>query len=122
MDIFSFNALKSNYMKADDLCRNPLKFVIESVSEELVGDEMKPVLHMRGMKQVLVLTQTNARMLSDIFGTSECNEWGDREAELYPTTTQFGSKTVPAIRVRAAVATPISDTLADYDDELPADL
>ena len=117
MDIFEYEAFKSNYIKTQDLNDKPLVITIESVSEEKVGDDVKPVIRMQGMTQGWVLNLTNTRTLVEMFGTSEDSEWIGRKVELYPTTTTFSGKTVPTIRCRAAIATP-----ADFDDELPADL
>ncbi|MCA9190595.1 MAG: hypothetical protein KDB03_02490 [Planctomycetales bacterium] len=90
-----------SYLKAADLPQ-PRVFAVQSVvmGKMPEGDE-KPVLNFAGSDQALVLNKTNATILAELWG-DETTAWHGQLVELYATTTSFGGRMVPCIRVRAA--------------------
>jgi len=97
MDISSL--FPGKFIKAADLAGNPKVITIASITNETVGDDLKPVLRWGGSEQGLVLNKTNAMMIAGDLG-QETSDWIGKQIEIYPTQTQFGTKIVPAIRVR----------------------
>jgi hypothetical protein len=93
---------QSKYLHAQDLTQ-PKKLRIKSVTEELLGQganqEKKPVVWLDNHKKGLVLNKTNLRELWKAFG-DEMSGWAGKIIEVYPTQTDFGGKTVGALRVR----------------------
>ena len=97
------DALPSKYFRAADL-KEPITLTIEYVGMNKIAngdgrEQEKPVAYFKGHKSGLVLNGTNWDALTDLFG-DDSQDWIGHAIELYPTKTQFGSKTVPAIRVR----------------------
>lgn len=76
---------------------------MDHVSSETVGSgkdaEEKAVCYFRGKEKGLVLNQTNWSMLEGITGHEDSDNWPGTKCVLYRTTTQFGGKTVPALRL-----------------------
>ena len=89
-----------SYLKAADIPQ-PKLLTIEAVilAKMPEGDE-KPVVNFVGSDQSLVLNKTNATILADMYG-DETAAWHGRQVELYATTTSFGGRMVPCVRVRA---------------------
>lgn len=94
-------SFKGKYMKADDF-DSPEVLTMTKVYNERIGQEKeeKPVLYFQGYEQGLVMNATNAATIAKLYGW-ETKEWGGKEVEIYPTTTDFGGKTVPCLRLRA---------------------
>lgn len=93
-------AFPSKYIKAADLQGRPVKAVIDSVEITNIGDdEDKLVIYFRGKKKGLVCNVTNARMIEEIMGSDETDEWAGREILLYPTKVDYAGRRVDAIRV-----------------------
>lgn len=88
-----------NYLKAADIPQ-PKVLTIETVfmAKMPEGDE-KPVINFAGEQQSLVLNKTNGVILAELYG-DETAAWHGRPVELYATTTNFGGKMVPCLRVR----------------------
>ena len=94
-------AFPSDYLKAGDLNGQDAEVVIAGIQMKDVGDDHKPVLSFQGKDQGLVLNKTNANNITSIYGDNTDN-WMGKPIVLFPTTTDFGGKTVPCIRVRPA--------------------
>ncbi len=120
----------SRYVKAADLKPGGATVVIDHVEMEPVGQgkdqQTKPVIYFKNASKTLVLNSVNDETLGTLFGDDDKN-WRGERVVLYPTTTTFGGKTVPCIRVRAAddggenenPAPPEDDVPPDFDDEIP---
>lgn len=84
---------------------------------QVVGKNKKkraPVLSFVGKKKKLVLNATNGATIAEMYGF-DTRAWVGKKIVLYPTTTKFGKKVVPCIRVRpqppAANARDTADAL-----------
>jgi hypothetical protein len=103
----------SKYLKAADIEGHEVTVQIAAVkleSMEQSGDT-KPVLYFVGKSKGVVLNKTNSETLSAAFG-DESDGWIGRSVVLFGTTTQFGGKMTPCIRLRIprppAIAAPVA--------------
>ncbi len=96
-----------NTLKAEDL---PPTFrgvvVIESATVHEFEDrdnkgsvERKILLRFKGKTKGLALNVTNANMVAEIAGSRDFDFWPGHAVLMYRTTTPFGGKMVPAIRL-----------------------
>ena len=107
----------SKYLRAADIpAGREVPFSIESVEMVAIEgeDELKPCLYFRNQKKGLVLNKTNGLTLAAAYG-DDSEAWPGRVVALYATTTQFGGKLVPCVRLRipAAPATPAAPIVSD---------
>lgn len=90
---------------AFDLDGRDVTVTIEKVlGGELTGEQgkktKKPVAHIKGKTKKLALNVTNCTTIEQLTGTSDYEKWTNIRVTLFPTTTQFGTKTVDCIRIR----------------------
>lgn len=101
----SYKTAFGSYLKTEDLQGHAAKAVIESVEiEDVKGDdgvERKLIARFVGKEKALILNRTNCEMLDQIIGSDDYQAWVGHTVVLYPTTTKFGNKTVPCLRIRA---------------------
>jgi hypothetical protein len=108
----SYKTAFGNYLKNEDLQGRAVTVTVEEVTiEELKtddGKEKKLVAHFVGKDKALILNRTNCELMEGICGTDDYGAWIGHRIVLYPTTTKFGAKTVPCLRIRApqSVAPP----------------
>jgi hypothetical protein len=94
----------SKYLKAGDLGGKPAIVRISAVTYETLKspegkEQNKAVLAFAGTTKLLPLNMTNWDAVANIAG-DDTDEWPNKKIELYPTTTQMGSKTVECVRIR----------------------
>ena len=95
-------------MNAEDLEGEDRAVRIDNVTrEEFEAKDGKPgqvklALHFRGLDIALLLNNTNATTMVDLFG-DETDEWVGKRILLRPTETTFGKKMVPCIRIKGEV-------------------
>ena len=81
-------AFPSNWLKAADLAGREVSVIMEVVRMETVGQgadaEELPVLSFEGQSKSLILNKTNARSISQLYGT-ETTGWPGRSITLFPT-------------------------------------
>lgn len=66
--------------------------------------QKKPIVYFEGSDKGLAMNITNVRTVGGMYGF-KAEDWPGKKITLYPTTTQFGPKTVECIRVRPTVPT-----------------
>ena len=102
----SYKTAFGSYLKTEDLQNREIVVVIEAVGlEQIKGDhgmEQKLVAHFIGKDKGLILNMTNCELLEQITGTDDYDDWPGTRVVLYPTTTKFGGKTVPCLRIKQA--------------------
>ena len=102
----SYKTAFGSFLKTEDLQGRQVQAVIESVElEEIKGDhgmERKLVAHFAGKEKGLILNLTNCELIEQIAGTDDVEKWSGTRVVLYPTTTKFGGKTVPCLRIKTA--------------------
>jgi hypothetical protein len=93
---------QSKYLNAGDLTQEKA-LRIKEVTVEMVrsgpAQEQKPVVWFTNHKKGLVLNKTNNRTLRGSFG-DDMEKWAGKVVNVYPTQTDYGGKTVGALRVR----------------------
>lgn len=106
----SYKTAFGSYLKTEDLQGRPAKVVVESVGLEEVkgedGKETKLIARFHGKDKGLILNRTNCELLEQITGLDDYEGWVGQTVVLYPTTTRFGAKTVPCLRIKQYVAQP----------------
>jgi len=126
----SFKTVFGSFLKTEDLQGKAVRVTIESVDVEEVknedGIEKKLVAHFAGKDKALILNRTNCELLEGIIGSDDYEGWAGHAVVLYPTTTKFGAKTVPCLRIRAAQQAappppppPVVEPAPITDDEIP---
>ena len=125
----SYKTAFGSYLKTEDLQGRNVRAVIEDVQiEEVKGDdglEKKLVMRFIGKEKALILNRTNCEALEQILGTDDYASWSGHSVVLYPTTTKFGAKVVPCLRIRApqnghVVAPPPPPRVDESElDEIP---
>jgi hypothetical protein len=90
---------QSRFFRAEDL-KTETRLKIKNVTEEKMADgEVKLTVWFTNDKRGLVLNRTNNRTIRGAFGDA-VDGWPGKVIVLFPTTTEIGGKTVPAMRVR----------------------
>jgi len=115
-------AFPSSWLKAADLGGQEVTVSMAAVQIETIGqgsdaDEL-PVLSFVGQQKGLILNKTNARSISQLYGT-ETTGWSGRSVTLYPTTTTYGAETRDCIRIKAP-ADPVAPAPAPAPAPPPA--
>ncbi len=94
----------SRFVQASDLKPEGAVVVIDRVDMTEIGQgrdkKEKPVVTFKNASKGLVLNRVNNETIVDLFGDDD-RDWEGERIVLYPTTTQFGGKTVDCVRVRA---------------------
>ena len=95
-------AFPSRFFKATDIPRDGLVLQIAKIEHEKVGPDQEPkwVAYFKGQEKQLVLNSTNWDLMAAALHEDDSDNWIGKTIDLYPTTTQFGSKMVDCIRVR----------------------
>ena len=110
----------SRFVKAEDVEGRPVVAIVTQVVQQLVGDDAKPVVFFEGSKP-LVLNKTNGNVIAVLADSEETNDWPGTVVELYATTTEFGGKVVPCVRIRAPQATRATHPLPPEHEIDPED-
>jgi len=122
-----YEVFPSKYLKAADLGGKPAIVKISAVSYETLKspegkEQNKTVLAFAGTKKLLPLNMTNWDAVANVAG-DDTDQWPNKKIELYPTTTQMGSKIVECVRIRkpSAPKEPKLPVVADddLDDAIP---
>lgn len=104
----SYKTAFGSFLKTEDLQGRAVRAVIEAVQvEDVKGDdgiEKKLVAHFVGKDKALILNRTNCESIEGIVGSDDYAAWAGHAVVLFPTTTKFGPKTVPCLRIRAVQA------------------
>jgi hypothetical protein len=73
---------------------------------QITGDggkkSKKPICHFKGKEKPLALNVTNCKTIAAMYGNNT-DAWIGKRITIYPTTTDFGGKTIDCIRVRPGV-------------------
>ena len=126
MALFASDFDKSKYLRADDV-KADKKFRIKKVTEQQFdregSKESKLVVWFSNDERGLVLNKTSNRTLRGAFG-DDAELWAGKVIAIFPTTTDFRGKMVPALRVRIPppkeVAAAASNGAAQADPDEPA--
>ena len=95
------NSFPSTYLRHSDLDGRDFVLTMDQIRMEKVGDDDKPVLYFQNANKGLVLNKTNANMVVSLYG-DETTNWKGQRIVAFPTTTEYQSRTVDCIRLKAA--------------------
>ena len=113
----------SRFLKASDLPDGrDVRVVIDDVQMEMMEqqNEEKPVCYFQGKDRGLVLNVTNATTISAVLG-DDTEAWRGQSIVLFSSTTSFGGRVVPCIRVRVPrPAAPVPQPAPAPQDDLEA--
>jgi len=90
---------QSKFMNAGDFVSEKALRIKAVTVESMPRGEQKPVLWFTNHQKGLILNKTNNRTLRGSFG-DDMEGWAGKVLVVYPTQTDFGGKTVGALRVR----------------------
>ena len=90
---------QSKFMNAGDFVSEKALRIKAVTVESMPRGEQKPVLWFTNHQKGLILNKTNNRTLRGSFG-DDMENWAGKVLVVYPTQTDFGGKTVGALRVR----------------------
>ena len=128
----SYKTAFGSFLKTEDLQGRQIRVIVEAVElEEVKGEhgmEKKLVARFVGKDKGLILNMTNCETLGQIAGSEDYDEWGGTALILYPTTTKFGNKTVPCLRIKGVSSSsrvepppppPMPDPIEIDDSDIP---
>jgi hypothetical protein len=120
------DAFPSKYLGHDDLKGREVRVTIESCHLETFKDdkgqpEHKPCLKFVGKEKGMLLNMTNWQLIAEGLGLDDSDDWAGYAVVLYPTTTMFGKKRVPCIRVKMPQDATVNAPLPPEQREPVAD-
>jgi len=95
-------AFPSKWLKASDLKGRTVRVKISHVQSEEVGGDQLPVIYFLGAQKGIVLNKTNSNSISDAYGF-ETDNWGGKEMEVFPSTTDYQGRIVECVRMRPVI-------------------
>jgi hypothetical protein len=94
----------SDWLRHCDLGDKPRTVTITKVEQgELRNGKTKsrkPVIHLKEFAKPLALNKTTGKAIATLYGAN-IEGWSNKQVELYPARTTFGSEEVDCIRIRA---------------------
>lgn len=109
---------ESSNLAAADLNEKAIKLTITRYETVTFDEGLKIVLKFERAQKGLVLNKTNAMRISANLGSDDVDGWIGKDITIYPTTTDFGGKVVPCIRVKEEMPAAVMDP-ADFNDDIP---
>lgn len=106
------DVFQSKYLKAEDL-PHAVTVTIQCTNMEDITNsqtnktEQKAVVFFHGKDKGLVLNQVNWTSIEEQWG-DETDGWPGRQITLFATTTPFGNKIVPCIRIKPGVPAAVA--------------
>jgi len=94
----------SSYITAADLKGRAFQVTIQALSQRMLWDSaagqerLKWILLFEEASKYLVLSQMNAKVIAQVLGKEDANEWGGAQIVIFPGQVQ-------AVRIRAIAAT-----------------
>ena len=103
----------STHLSCADLKNAEVTLRIAAVEVKEFDDDgrkvSKPVITFEGYSKTFVANKTNTMTIAEITGKTNTDHWVGSWVTLYPTMVPFGSRTVEAVRIRAASLAQLSD-------------
>ncbi len=103
----------NKYLNAENLSGHTVTVTIECTNMEDITNpqtgktEKKAVTYFRGKEKGLVINQINWDSIVTMYG-EESDGWPGRQITLFATTTPFGNKIVPCIRIKPGQSAPVA--------------
>ena len=118
----------SKWLRKDDVEAMPQeqrKTVVERIAEEEVGDDMKPVLYLKGIEKAWPLNMTALEALADITGSDDTDDFAGTPVEIYvDPDVRYAGKRIGGIKLRSTGTQQKTDAdkegpSSDFDDVIP---
>ena len=97
--------------------------VVERITEEEVGDDIKPVLYLKGIGKPWPINMTGLETLADITGSDDTDDFAGTAVEIYvDPDVRYAGKRIGGIKLRALDAkkeTADEGLSDDFDDAIP---
>lgn len=87
------------FLKAEDLQGKNARVTIERVEIKDFEDGPKLIVHFVGKKKALVCNRTNSRIIAEVTGQPDTDDWAGQSVWLRVAKVEFSGRLVPAIRV-----------------------
>ena len=68
-------------------------------------EEQKPALYFRNARKGMIVNRTNGGTVAGVYG-DETDNWIGKPVVIFTTTTAFGGRMVPCLRLRVPAAAP----------------
>ena len=122
MDIGKYR--NSRWLKKEDVdafSAETRRTVVESIKEELVGDDLKPVVYFKGIEKGWPINMTGLEVLADLTGSQDTEDFGGANVELYvDPEVRYAGKRVGGIKLRPIVPNlVVKEDSAHFDDATP---
>lgn len=99
----SWKEVYGEYLTGVDMAGKAVVATVKSSEKKLVGEDNKIVLAFHELEKSLPLNVTNCKVMEEIAGTDDFTKWIGAEVEIFGTKTDFGRKTVDAVRIRKPI-------------------
>ena len=114
----------SKWLKKEDveaLSPEQGRIVVESIEEEQVGDDLKPVVYFKGIEKGWPINMTGLEVLAELTGSQDTEDFVGANVELYvDPDVRYAGKRVGGIKLRPITAKPIAkEDGAPFDDAIP---
>ena len=114
------DAFPSKYLTALDVEGKDIEAVIESIDYEKMRDAEKPVATFEGLSKSIVLNKTKAKVLFDITGSMDFDDWVGTKVKLSAGTVSFNGENVGTINFSRTKAAKKAQVEKALDDEIPS--
>ena len=98
---------EKDYVFAFDLDGRDVTDMIAKVEPGKVGfgktAKSCPIITFMGQDKKFAMNVTNVKTMAELYGTHLASKWVGKKITMYPTTTNFGGKTVDCIRIRNVI-------------------
>jgi hypothetical protein len=106
-------AFPSKFLKGADLGGRAIAVVVDRVTQEEVGDDLKFVCYFKGAQKGLVLNGTNWDALEDISGIADSDGWHGVKVVLVTERVRYNGQIYDGIRIKPqAQQHPVAATAA----------
>ena len=75
----------------------------EKIKDNKGEEDTKPVAYFEENVLPLVLNVTNCKMIENLYGTGNVNEWVGKKIQIFATKTKVGKESVPCIRIENVI-------------------
>lgn len=91
---------------------------VERITEEEVGEEAKPVIHLKGIAKAWPLNMTALEALSEMADSDDTDDFAGLDVEIYvDPDVRYAGKKVGGIKLRSPQKATTND--APFDDDVP---
>ncbi len=114
---------KSKWLKKEDvdaLSDEQRRTMVESIEEDQVGDDVKPVVFFTGIAKGWPINMTGLEVLAELTGSQDTEDFVGANVELYVDPgVRYSGKRVGGIKLRPTAAKPVAkEDGTPFDDAI----